>query len=425
MHGTSARQYAVVEFPSFELAIRHLAEQYAVLLPEIVRGAFHCLGSINGWVKANSHHVTVLPNPAQNLSLPLGIDELAIALRRKKQQLGCSEDAIEWASRFGLDQHHLERPVSTLSGGEQMRLSLAKASAYALQGHHLLAFSPYFWLDVEHRRLVDQALTAGNGANLVLLEGENDHSTQVDEGPFPEEGIPWQLTARRPLLHLNPVPFDGGTRAKRLLINLEGSIELKSPTLLTGANGSGKSTLAGLMAGVVKPQSGALSVSAGRAFVGAARLLQQDCLSQLFGLPATDHLPRVFKNDRELRKKSRELYSQMEAFCSAELRKSDGVFGEREKPITVLQAKLALLAERLISSPPVLVLDEPGWCLTRAASRALGKTAAHFSKQRQVALVLVSHHSEWWGGLCRQQLSLEKSTRHDGTDVVDLSSHEL
>jgi ABC-type iron transport system FetAB ATPase subunit len=64
------------------------------------------------------------------------------------------EQVRRLAARFALSEAILDRPISALSGGERMLLSLAKAKALSSQAESICLCSPFFWLDARNRHVV-------------------------------------------------------------------------------------------------------------------------------------------------------------------------------------------------------------------------------------------------------------------------------
>ena len=86
-----------------------------------------------------------------------------------------------------------------------------------------------------------------------------------------------------------------------------------------------------------------------------------------------------------------------------------------------MQAKISLIAERLATRPPVLVLDEPGWGLSGPIARKLVETVCRVAGDLKVAIVLISHHARWWQGMVHSHCHLSK----EGKDSVVIRKMSL
>jgi energy-coupling factor transport system ATP-binding protein len=188
-------------------------------------------------------------------------------------------------------------------------------------------------------------------------------------------------------------------------------LTLNSPTLLTGDNGVGKSVLSKILSGIIRTNKGEVSIQAPNGQCGA-RLLFQDSIAQLFGMSIDDHLDWVFKFEGDKRKVALSIYNEIDSVMREYLtvRGLDYLpaLGEIATCNTLLQAKMSLIAERLASLPPLLILDEPGWGLSRSIARKFVWTVCQHASKYNVAILLISHQSDWWKGIIKSHLHLTK-----------------
>jgi hypothetical protein len=184
------------------------------------------------------------------------------------------------AERFGLSGH-LHQSIRSLSGGETVRLALAKAYLMAARATRLTVASPFSWLSLDHwsdfRDLADHYQSCGTALELFALDGE-DSSTPAagDDRPAAEPlTFSWRLQALQldlgtllDHLHNRPVWADVAPLDETLA----------SPCLLSGDNGQGKSLIAKALASAM-PYKGEATVY-GPSGARRVRLLFQDVLNQ-------------------------------------------------------------------------------------------------------------------------------------------------
>jgi energy-coupling factor transporter ATP-binding protein EcfA2 len=73
---------------------------------------------------------------------------------------------------------------------------------------------------------------------------------------------------------------------------------------------------------------------------------------------------------------------------------------------TMLQAKLSLAVERLVTPTSLLILDEPGWCLSKQIARAYLAAITEIAHSMGTALLIISHQDHWWQGILRSRLQM-------------------
>ncbi len=418
-------------FPTFERELQEVRTLTGFRVPPLTRGAVAWFRDLPTWLNqgedtALDGSALVMPDPSLNLSLPYPRDELLLALFFGVGTRTSPRDLTTFASTFRIDADLLDRPVSVLSGGERMLVSLAKAAAIKPRLERLAICSPFFWLDSANQELVNEHFAGSSAADthLLVLDGE-----QPDTGSPPAEQrmsdavseASWTLQMTNISQVFASVTTTGLIQQKSLDFRpAKNAFNLLSPTLLTGPNGSGKTTLAKILAGIVDPTSGSTSVSTA-GYSGHARILMQDTVVQLFSVSAREHLEQVFKYDKDRRRLALETFNRLETSCVARLSRDfpSSSFAESDGEGTMLQCKLSLVAERLAHRPPLLVLDEPGWCLSRPVASAFVKSVAEVahSGDRKTAILVISHQSGWWNDLVRSRLELAAS---QGTvDIVE------
>jgi len=257
----------------------------------------------------------------------------------------------------------LNQPIRTLSGGESVKLALAKALAASGYSAGLVASSPFSWLSRENQALFDRVLDGYRRQQkpvaLLALEGEDD--------PTPIHAqVPWEGGTALPEFCL---VFSGVQVAIGSPVNAVTDVQLHarvadfsgrlvSPCLLEGGNGQGKSLLAKALAGAIATRGRAVIESGSG--TGRSRLLFQDVITQTL-LRSFHAIVASVKPDR--RGHAMELYRQLNRAFTGPAgvsgdRAARPVTGEAAGRRTLLEIKTALVAVRLAERPPALILDE-------------------------------------------------------------------
>ena len=312
------------------------------------------------------------------------------------------------AEAFGITGH-LDQPVRTLSGGETVKLALAKSYAAADCTERLAISSPFSWLSRENAAYFHKVFRRFNGkglpVNIYALEGE-DSEFPVDA----EERRKMEpLTFVDFALRLRNVRFSMGTsfnalHSHRTYVTFKDFYgDLASPCLLVGGNGQGKSLMARVLAGAI-PFSGdaAFKVDGAR---GRARLLFQDVIAQT--------LLRPFKALAESGENAMAVYGDiLSAFDAISGGKNRiAVYGNTASgsmPQSLLETKAVLVAVRLSCRPGALILDEPDWGMTRSDAVAFVAAIIRVAHSLAVPVVIISH-KPWWMSVAGTSIRLQRT----------------
>ena len=399
-------------FLTFEQELRRLAELSSAPLPPLTQGAWAFFGGMTGWLGRPEMNI-LLPDPSLNLSLPYAREEISLALAFGLKRQATQEEVENHAEQYGLLAEHLDRPIVSLSGGERMLLSVGKLAAIADSTRSSVICSPFFWLDPSNHQYVFKMLkkleSFDFNPNLLLLEGEIvGGSKGSDAGMSAVRNVEWSLRIDDLQVTYPDQSFPRPTVGKSIRFQSdEETISFVSPAIMTGTNGIGKTSLAKILANLMVPSQGSIDlIVLGRRC--EARIVLQDPLMHLFSLRPTDHLARVFGHDSTLKNTALEMYGKSKSRFMSGIRSEipDFDIGGTETETSILQSKLALAVERLVTPSGLLILDEPAWCLSRPVARHFLRVISELAHELGKAVLIISHQHQWWNGIAGSEMSL-------------------
>jgi ABC-type multidrug transport system ATPase subunit len=422
------------EFSTYERLIEHIEGETRVCLPSLPAGKVAFFKKMGIWLHSPeskpSPRLFILPDPSSNLAFPTPFEELSSALFITTR-ISPNKNAItNLLNEYGLPSSKLNQPISSLSGGERLLLSFAKAHALLPIVEGLIIANPTQWLNSSRyhllQKLYDRYQNSGKTVLIAAIEGEDiplnsiPMANNLYENIILKKYIPWELE----LTNLN-VTFEETTFptyhsafSLNFINNIDGSsetqiIRMKSPTLITGDNGSGKSTFGKLLSGIISPSAGIFQLRGGGSN-GTARILLQECVEQLFGKSAIEHIDWAFRFDKVRHADAMKIYEILDGtlrniVTSTEDLPQDLV-GSSITPDTLLQGKIALVAERLAAKPPLMILDEPGWGLTPRISIPFVTQICEIAHERGTAIAIISHQNKIWEILTKSLIHLEHSS---------------
>ncbi|MDJ0801309.1 MAG: hypothetical protein QNI97_00460 [Desulfobacterales bacterium] len=324
-------------------------------------------------------------------------------------------------ARFSLERQ-LDQPVRSLSGGETVRLALAKAFIAAGRCGRLTLASPFSWLSLKNRRyyydLSDHYRRSGSAFDVFALEGEDEVDADVI-GELPP-GPDFDLYFRRARVVLGTV-FDHLQDRPQTARIEDGEYRLRSPCLIRGDNGQGKSLVAKVLARAIPREGDAVLGTAGRA--GRVRLLLQDLVNQT--------LMRRFRqlatgaDAGGCRERVGPIYDAIRAdmidggaLAPDEVRSFDAGCSAHA-PATLVELKILLTALRLASAPAALVMDEPDWGLRQASAMAFVGGVIRAAHRAGIPVLLISH-KRWWRRWAGSGLQTDKTYAGSGEAVPTL-----
>jgi zinc transport system ATP-binding protein len=165
--------------------------------------------------------------------------------------------------------------------------------------------------------------------------------------------------------------FDGN----KILYDVNMSIKEGEIITIIGPNGSGKSTLAKILIGLIKPTSGSRIIKEN---IKLAYMPQKLVINQ--------QLPITVKRFLQLNSDSQD---QIENICK-EL-EIDNIISRQMSELSGGEMQRVLLARCLLSSPDLLVLDEPMQGVDLNGQIWFYKSLAKFRDERKISIVIISH----------------------------------
>jgi energy-coupling factor transporter ATP-binding protein EcfA2 len=419
--------FSVENFDTLELLQESLNRNYGQFISTPQLGGMRTLKGFREWYdnyedKQTIHHFVLLipADPSSFLVLPTIRQEIEMSKISDDMRFS-NEPTWKIANSYNFFSKQIDQPIHTLSGGERIRAALMKADLLLPNATELVLSSPSQWLDSESidllDRLVQRAKALEKKITVYNLKGDSwpSHKSVPQTEEYTERNkdfsLNWSIKSKDFLVKFESFDPDESGRSLFYKCSHIDSKELKSPTLLTGKNGVGKSIFAQCVAGM-KIDSSKLNVVS-RAGFGFGRIILQDCLNHFFRNELNGHLPRVFDFDSEGMKKATTLFRELCAASKNNLwsgNSSDGyLVGNEHNPSTIMQSKLLLTAERLMYSPPVLILDEPAWGLSLKQARVFIDTVLEESYKLGVPLLIISHDRNWLPHNIGSEIRLNRS----------------
>jgi energy-coupling factor transporter ATP-binding protein EcfA2 len=349
----------------------------------------------------------------------------ACRMRAAAAGVGGAPPVEDVARDFGICEV-LDQPIRSLSGGETVKLALAKSFVAAGYSRRLTIASPFSWLSANNTvyfaKLCAGYRELGIPVEVLALEGEDSGDGIGEKDAYrgsAQPGVDFELRLENARIRLGS--FLHALHGREIHARLgDCRCPLKSPCLLVGENGQGKSLVAKTLAGAMD--------FAGTAQIGPAagpgrvRLLFQDVVTQTL-LRSFDGLAALPPGGS---RSGMRMYRRIIAHAA-------GVLEARGQRLpqpdisgipTLLEIKAMLIAVRLAAPCRALVLDEPDWGLTRASSVAVVSAAVCEAHRLGIPVILISH-KPWWEPVAASVLEVRRgSLENDGSFRIRLTPRE-
>jgi energy-coupling factor transporter ATP-binding protein EcfA2 len=338
----------------------------------------------------------------------------AVRICAQKTNKDFAPSAEKIARDFNL-QENLYQPIRTLSGGEAVKLALAKSFISAKFSSRLIIASPFSWLSRDNtiyfKNLVQHYIDLGLPIELLALEGE-DSKEQIEYKNRTVKNFGKQINF---IITLNKVRISLSSSLNpmisqetyALVENLEA--ELLSPCLIIGDNGQGKSLIAKVLAGAIPFEGTGKILCESKS--GPARLLFQDVITQTLLRSFDAIAASPFRMDEE---RPMELYEKILKeylfYLDNSVTKLPEIGSADTSFRTLLEIKLILVAVRLCGQPCAIILDEPDWGLNRTSAIAFVSAIIEVAHSLGTPVFLISH-KPWWQSIANSTILVRRSPK--------------
>jgi len=195
-------------------------------------------------------------------------------------------------------------------------------------------------------------------------------------------------------IRLQNVAFTYAESAAPSLKDLSVSFQPGEKVALIGKSGSGKSTLLQLLAGMIEPQAGAMTVDGHAAGQYAAAHLRQSIVysaqdATLFDTSIWDNMLLGLEEPAEEVVERAIVASGLDSFVSRSVEGYGRKVGARGSKLSGGQRQAVILARALLRDPNVLLLDEPTASMDIASEQAVIQGLREATRDK--TLILATH----------------------------------
>ena len=95
-------------------------------------------------------------------------------------------------------------------------------------------------------------------------------------------------------------------------------------------------------------------------------------------------------------------------------------YDERIGNKTIVEIKFLLVAVRIIDNPTALILDEPGWGLTKDNSIAFVTSIISVAHTNLIPVIIISH-KKWYDNISKSELFIKKQNVVNNSFNINIS----
>jgi energy-coupling factor transporter ATP-binding protein EcfA2 len=351
----------------------------------------------------------ITPNPTDCLAFGTPLQNIRAAeLIGEKYPYSTKSRPEDILGLFGLnDVKH--QSLRTLSGGESVKLALAKSFLLAGCCRELVICSPFSWLSEQNMKYFDilKERYEEEGKNITLLAMKGEDSVDAfPDNPITSQNLTFKVIFDSVRVRLKN-SLDQNKLEDRFATFIDASRSLISPCLISGNNGEGKSLSGYILSRAYQHEGNAFIISSGKK--GYARLVFQDIFIQILYRTFKNVISKCINRDGA---DPRALYDKIisafiEFFSGLGLDEPYLGCDEMQGPISLLQIKALLAAVRISSKPAALILDEPDWGLSNGNAQALVAAIVKVAHENRVPVLIISH-KPWWKNVAKSVLLVKK-----------------
>lgn len=225
-------------------------------------------------------------------------------------------------------------------------------------------------------------------------------------------------------IHIDDVSFSYGPVS--VLENASLTLENRAFVSIVGPNGGGKTTLLKIILGMLKPQTGSVSVFGEVPEIGRKRigyLPQHASLDAKFPVSAED----VVLMGRLGKTRTLGFYSKTDREAARAMLARVGLEPFCDRPLSALsggQRQRVLIARALVSEPSLLLLDEPASSLDDYVEQELYDLLRELN--RELTIVVVSHDVAYVSRYVQKVICVNREVHiHPVSEINDNIIHEM
>lgn len=316
--------------------------------------------------------VLILDEPTSQLD-PIAASEFLTILGKLNRELGTTivltehrlEDVLPLASRAAV----MERGRILCTGTPREIGTALKASGHAM--FLAMPAAMRIWAAVEDD--MPCPITVGEGRKWLTIFSKNHPLKEL-----PEDVVP--VYPQDPIISVDDVWFRYEKQQADVIKGLSFSVKKGEFLAILGGNGTGKSTSIKLLAGLLKPYRGNISVN------GRVGVLPQDPQTLFVKKSVREDLGEVLRVERD----SREEY----VAYAARLCRLEDLLNRHPYDLSGGEQQRVALAKILLLEPDILLLDEPTKGLDAGFKQVLAEIIQELLR-RDVTVLMVSHDIEF------------------------------